>query len=54
MPALIATGFDFEPQRDGNVLVEFYGADGATFNTQFVTPYLMRNMALSRRWPMRP
>lgn len=46
MPTPIATGFDFEPLSDGNVLVEFYGADGATFNTQVVTPDLMRNMAL--------
>jgi hypothetical protein len=42
----IATGFDFEPQTDGNVLIEFFGDDGVTFNTQVVTPAVIRNMPL--------
>jgi hypothetical protein len=33
----IATGFDLEPLPSGNVLIEFYGDDGKTFNTQVVT-----------------
>ena len=27
----IATGFDFEPLPDGNVLIELFGDDGVTF-----------------------
>ena len=46
MSSMIATGYDFEPMADGNVLVEFYGADGVTFNTQIISPGLMRNMAV--------
>jgi hypothetical protein len=41
-----ATGFDFEPLPDGNVLIEFYGDDGKTFNSQVVTPDVMKSMAL--------
>jgi hypothetical protein len=40
----IATGFDLEPQGDGNVLIEFFGDDGKTFNTQIVTPSVVENM----------
>ena len=40
----IATGFDFEPLLDGNVLIEFYGDDGKTFNKQVVTAEVMRGM----------
>lgn len=42
----IATGFDFRPLDDGNVLIEFFGHDGKTFNTQVVTADVMRNMAM--------
>jgi hypothetical protein len=42
----IATGFNFEPLPDGNVLVEFFGDDGKTFNTQVVTPGVIKNMPL--------
>lgn len=45
-PMKIATGFDFEPQSDGNVLVEFFGDDGETFNAQVITPDVMKSMAL--------
>lgn len=41
----IANGFDFQPLDDGNVLIEFFGDDGKTFNTQVVTADVMRNMA---------
>jgi len=42
----IATGFDFEPQSDGNVLIEFFGDDGVTFNKQIVTPSVIRHFPL--------
>ncbi len=42
----VATGFDFEPRPDGNVLIEFFGDDGRTFNNQIVTPTVMRSMGL--------
>jgi hypothetical protein len=42
----IATGFDFQPLDDGNVLVEFFGDDGKTFNKQIVTADVMKNMAM--------
>src|ERR1700733_6719841 len=41
-----ATGFDFEPQPDGTVLVEFFGDDGVTFNAQIVTAEVIRKMPL--------
>jgi hypothetical protein len=41
-----ATGFDFQPLDDGNVLIEFFGNDGKTFNTQVVTADVMKNMAM--------
>ena len=44
MKARIATGFDFEPMADGNVLVEFHGDDGETFNTQVVTAEVVASM----------
>ncbi len=34
----IASGFDLEPLPDGNVLIEFFGDNGKTFNKQLVTP----------------
>ena len=40
----IATGFDLEPLRNGNVLIEFYGDDGKTLNTQVVTPDVVESM----------
>ena len=45
----IATRFDFQPLHDGNVLIEFFGDDGKTFNKQVVTADVMKNMALGRR-----
>ncbi len=33
----IATGFDFEPLPNGDVLIEFYGDDGVVFNSQVIT-----------------
>jgi hypothetical protein len=44
MNAPIATGFDLEPLPDGNVLIEFFGDDGKTFNTQLVTREVVENM----------
>jgi hypothetical protein len=40
----IATGFDLEPLSDGTVLIEFYGDDGKTCNTQVVTPDVVESM----------
>lgn len=42
----IAIGFDFEPLPDGTVLIEFFGDDGQTFNTQIVTANVIRNIPL--------
>jgi len=42
----IANGFDFEPLKDGNILIEFFGDDGKTFNTQVVTQEVLRSMPL--------
>ena len=44
MKRQIATGFDFEPLDDGSVLIEFYGDDGETFNTQVVTAEVVASM----------
>lgn len=32
-----ATGFDFEPLPNGNVLIQFLADDGKTINTQVIT-----------------
>lgn len=40
----IATGFDLEPLATGNVLIEFFGDDGKTFNTQVVTREMIESM----------
>jgi len=32
-----ATGFDFEPLPTGDVLLQFFGDDGTTINTQVIT-----------------
>lgn len=42
----IATGFDFQPLPDGNVLIEFFADDGKTFNSQIVTPSVIDSMPL--------
>lgn len=42
----IASGFDFEPLSDGNVLIEFIGDDGTTVNTQIVTAEVIRQIPL--------
>ena len=44
MTQRIATGFDLEPLPNGNVLIEFYGDDGKTFNTQVVTREVIERM----------
>ncbi len=41
-----ATGFDFEPLPDGSVLIEFFGNDGKTFNSQVITAEALRSMPL--------
>lgn len=33
----IATGFDLEPLGNGNILIEFCGDDGMTFDQQVIT-----------------
>jgi hypothetical protein len=40
----IATGFDLQPLPDGNVLIEFYGDDGKTFNSQIVPREVVEGM----------
>lgn len=45
-PVPVATGFDFTPLPGGNVLIEFFGDDGRTFNKQIVTPGVIRSMGL--------
>ena len=44
VPTPVATGFDFEPLADGNVLIEFYGDDGKTFNTQIITGDVLKSL----------
>ena len=44
VPKPIATGFDFEPLADGNVLIEFFGDDGKTFNTQVITSDVLKSL----------
>ena len=46
MNDVIATGFDFEPLPDGNVLIEFFGDGGETCSTQIVTAEVVKNMPL--------
>ena len=46
MKARIATGFEFEPLANGNVLVEFFDDDGETVNTQVVTAEVVASMPL--------
>jgi hypothetical protein len=41
---LVATGFDLGILPDGNVLIEFFGDDGKTVNTQVVSPDLFKKM----------
>ncbi len=43
-PKPIATGFDFEPLANGNVLIEFFGDDGKTFNTQVITAEVLKSL----------
>ena len=44
--SVMATAFAFEPLLDGNVLIEFFGDDGKTINTQIVTAEVIRRMPL--------
>lgn len=43
---MIATGFDFEPLPNGDVLVEFHGDDGSTINSQVITTESLARMPL--------
>jgi hypothetical protein len=40
----VAAGFDLGLLPDGNVLIEFFGDDGKTVNTQVVSPDLIKKM----------
>ena len=40
----IATGFDFQPLPNGNILIEFYSDDGKTINKQVVTAEVVRRI----------
>ena len=40
----IATGLDFEPLPDGNVLIKFFGDGCKAFNKQIVTAEVVRRM----------
>ena len=42
----IATGFDFEPLPDGNVIIEFFGDDGKTVNKQAVTAEVVARISV--------
>jgi hypothetical protein len=42
----IATGFDFQPLDDGNLLIEFFGDDGRTVHKQVVTPEVVQNLPI--------
>ncbi len=42
--SIIAAGFDFEPLPDGSVLMEFYGEDGLTLNSQMITRETLERM----------
>jgi hypothetical protein len=42
----IATGFNFQPLPDGNVLIEFFGEDGNTLGHQIVIPEGINSMPL--------
>jgi hypothetical protein len=44
MTCRIATGFDMEPLSNGNILIEFFGDDGVTFNKQVITREVLQNM----------
>jgi len=37
MDKLLATGFEFEPQADGTVAIEFYDDNGNIISTQAIT-----------------
>jgi hypothetical protein len=43
---LRATGFDCEPLPNGDVLIEFFGDDGKTVNSQLVSPDVVKAMPL--------
>ena len=40
----IATDFDMEPLANGNILIEFVGDDGITFNVQVVTREVLESI----------
>jgi hypothetical protein len=40
----IATGFDMEPLGNGNILIEFCGDNGVTFNKQVITREVLECM----------
>lgn len=41
---MTATGFDFEPLSNGDVLMEFIGDDGVRINTQVITKECLAKM----------
>ena len=41
---MIATGFDFQPLRNGELLIQFFGDDGVPINTQVVTRECLARM----------
>jgi hypothetical protein len=42
----IATAFQFQPLADGDVLVEFFGGDGRTCNTQVINGQAFRHLPI--------
>jgi hypothetical protein len=40
----IATGFDFQPLPNGDILIEFFGDDGKIINKQIVTAEVVRRI----------
>jgi hypothetical protein len=42
----IATGFEFQPLLGGDVLVEFFGSDGKTCNTQVINGEAFRHLPI--------
>ena len=46
LDSVAATGFDFKPLPDGNVMIEFQTDSGTIINKQIVTPEVIRQMPL--------
>lgn len=45
----VATGFDVEPLPTGDVLIEFFGDDGTTINTQVITRECLARLPVEER-----